>query len=144
MQITWINQGGFVFEQAGQRLAVDPYLSNAVEMHYNFKRLQSPYVMIEDLHPDVVFCSHNYIDHLDPVAIPLIAHKYAACRFLGPVSAVSAFISMGIAVKRLIAMEPGHMAEAAGFQLIATAAYHSDPHAVGLIIRPDRGTVSKR
>jgi len=135
MEITWITQGGFIFEHSGYRLVVDPYLSDVAEKTLDLTRLVEPPVDVENLRPDTLFCSHNHIDHLDPVSIPLIAEQYPLCRFLGPRSVTGDLVGMGIDPTRITTLEAGAGLETEGFQLIATPAHHSDQYAIGLIIQ---------
>ena len=141
MEITWITQGGFIFEHSGRRLVVDPYLSDVVEKTLNFTRLVPAPVSVESLRPDTVLCSHNHIDHLDPVTIPLLAEHYPLCRFMGPRSVTDDLAGMGIDPKRLTTLEAGMQAETEGFRMIATPAHHSDPDAVGLVIKANQKTI---
>ena len=133
-KITWITQSGFIFEHHGQRLVVDPYISNAVEERLHWIRLKKPPIPINKLHPDTIFCSHNHIDHLDPISIPLIADYYPSCHFIGPSSVTNDFHRMGIDPKKITTLKVGSKIENNKFHLTATHAYHSDPHSVGLII----------
>jgi len=66
MKITWLTQGGFLFESGGYRLAVDPYISNFVEKRHKMKRISRAPFQAKDLNPDHVYCTHDHIDHLDP------------------------------------------------------------------------------
>ncbi len=141
MEITWITQGGFIVEHSGHRLAVDPYLSDVVEKTMNLTRLAPVPVRVEDLRPDTLFCSHNHIDHLDPIAVPQIAEQYPLCRFIGPQSVTEELAGMGIDAKRFTTLAPGMKADMEGFRLIATPAHHSDPYSIGLVIQANQKTI---
>jgi L-ascorbate metabolism protein UlaG (beta-lactamase superfamily) len=135
MEITWITQGGFIFDNSGHRLVVDPYISDVAEKTLGLTRMMEPPISIEKLMPDVVFCSHNHIDHLDPISIPLIAKQYPLCRFIGPKSVTDDLLAMGIGAGRIITLSIGEKVEVEGFVLIGTPAYHSDTDAIGLVIQ---------
>ncbi len=135
MEITWITQGGFIFEHSGHRLVIDPYLSDVAERTLNLTRLTETPVPMEDLRPDTVFCSHNHIDHLDPEAIPQIAEYYPSCRFMGPQSVTDDILGMDVDPKRLTTLQVGMKVGMEKFQLIAVPARHSDPYAIGLVIQ---------
>jgi len=137
MEITWITGGGFIIEQAGHRLVVDPYLSDVVEKAMKWTRLASAPVELEDLRPDIVFSSHNHPNHLDPEAIPKIAKYYPSCHFVGPKSVTEEITGIGINSNRLTTLKVGTSINIDGFQLTATPADHSDPDAVGIIIESD-------
>ncbi|MFN3377845.1 MAG: MBL fold metallo-hydrolase, partial [Runella zeae] len=72
MKITWLGQSGFVFENEGQRLLIDPFYSDIVEQKQGLKRLMSPPISIEELRPDIIFITHNHMDHFDPIELPEI------------------------------------------------------------------------
>ena len=138
MEITWIGGGGFIFEDLGHRLVVDPYLSDVVERTLKWTRLEEPPISTEDLRPDIVFCSHNHIDHLDTVAAPEIAEYYPACRFIGPKSVTDDLVGMDIDTKRLTTLKPGKKIQMECFELIAIPAYHSDKYSIGLIVEANQ------
>ncbi len=137
MEITWITQGGFIIENTGYRLVVDPYLSDIVEKTVNLTRLVQVPVELEQLKPDTVFCTHNHIDHLDPVAIPQIAAFYPECRFIGPESVTDDLTEMSVDSTRITTLKTGSKIEIEGFELTAVPANHSDPYSVGLVIKAD-------
>ncbi len=141
MEITWITQGGFIFEHSGHRLVVDPYLSDVAENTLGLTRLAPAPVSIENLRPDTLFCSHNHIDHLDPVSIPLIAKQYPLCHFIGPRSVTDDLVGMGIDPERITALKAGVEVKIGKFRLIATPAYHSDQYAIGLVIHTRQKTI---
>ncbi len=138
MEITWITQGGFIVDHSGNRLVIDPYLSDTAEKTLNLTRLVPVPVSLEDLRPDIVFCTHNHIDHLDPVTIPQIAEHFPLCRFIGPQSVTDNLEGMGINSNRIMMIEAGKKIEMKGFELIAAPADHSDPYSVGLIVKADQ------
>lgn len=82
--IWWLGQAGFVFKSdRGKVIYIDPYLSDAVERICGFKRLSFSPIKAEEVETDIVICSHEHPDHLDPDAIPLIA-KNCSAKFIGP------------------------------------------------------------
>ena len=86
LSITWLGQGGFLIEAESQRLVIDPYFSNVVEEREGLKRLVAPPCTIEELRPDLIFITHNHIDHFDPIALPEIHHQYPNVKIAGPAS----------------------------------------------------------
>lgn len=141
MEITWITQGGLIFENSGHRLLIDPYLSDIVEKTLNWTRLAPAPIGVENLRPDTVFCSHNHLDHLDPVTIPQIAELYPSCHFLGPQSVSEGLSRMGVDPKRITVLESGIKVQREGLLLTAAPADHSDPYALGLVIQAHQKTV---
>jgi len=53
MKITWITGGGFIIESSGNRLIIDPYLSDVVEKTLGWTRLVPVPVKLEDLKPEI-------------------------------------------------------------------------------------------
>ncbi|MDD2708846.1 MAG: MBL fold metallo-hydrolase [Verrucomicrobiae bacterium] len=133
MKITWLGQGGCLFESGGARLVVDPYLSDIVEEKEGLRRLTRPPLGVEELNPSAVICTHDHLDHLDPVAAPQIASRWPGCRFAGPSSVRQHLIELGIDGARVTELAQHGMHHEPPFQVKAVAAFHSDPHAIGLI-----------
>ncbi|NLX04203.1 MAG: MBL fold metallo-hydrolase [Phycisphaerae bacterium] len=141
MEITWLTQGGFVFEQDGERLAVDPYLSDFVEQTDGLKRLCPAPVPVNKLSPAAVFCTHHHPDHLDPVAIPQIAQRWPACLFAGPFAAMQRCRQLGVDPQRLRTVGCGESLTVGPFALKAVIAHHGQTEAVGLLVEAEGGLV---
>ena len=135
MDITWLTQGGFMFSDDGWRLVVDPYLSNVAEKSHGMTRIAQFPISLEDLKPDCVFCTHDHVDHLDPIGISQMAREYPDCDFLGPVSVAEHYKRLGIESNRIHELAAGMSMQAGSMQITATQAYHSDYYATGLIVR---------
>ena len=64
--IFWLGQAGFLLKNSkGEILAIDPYLSDAVERICGLKRMMMAVMEPEELNPDYVLISHHDEDHLD-------------------------------------------------------------------------------
>ncbi len=133
MKITWIGQGGYLVEHAGRRLVIDPYLSDSVTNKFGLHRISPPTMAIADLKPDVIFITHDHLDHFDPDTLqPLMFQSKAV--LLGPQSVMNHGQQMGFDEKRMVLVEIGKQESSAGFVLTPTPAMHSDAHSVGLIV----------
>ena len=141
MSVTWLGQGGFLFEAEGQRLVVDPYFSNVVEEREGLKRLVAPPCTIEDLRPDVLFITHNHIDHFDPIALPEIHHQYPHVKIAGPDSVMRKAQEFNFNSSVLVPVNNGESIDLGTFRITATPAYHSDPFTVGILIEAGGKTV---
>ena len=79
LKIWWIGQEGFVFKSGGQIIYIDPYLSSYAETITRGKanehvRIKPAPMKPEDVnHTDIVLCTHDHADHIDPESIPIIA-----------------------------------------------------------------------
>lgn len=132
-RITWLTQGGFVFEANGFRLVVDPYMSDSLAGKVT--RLVGFPLALEDLRPDVVICTHDHLDHLDPETITMIARRYPRCAFGGSERAHRHLAELGIDSPLLL--EIGHPVTLGPFGITPVFALHSDPSATGLVIEAD-------
>ncbi len=137
MTITWLGQSGYLLEGAGVRIAIDPYLSDAVERAQGLKRLVAPPLTVAQLAPDVLLITHDHLDHFDPDTVPAVMRSFPACRLAGPASVRAHGARIGLADARLVALDAGGSACLGGVEVTATPARHSDPAAVGLLVRAD-------
>ena len=81
----WLGQAGFVFKNpGGKTVYIDPYLSDAVERLFGFKRLSAPPIAADEVRADLVALTHEHADHLDPDSVPIIAKNNPKCRFAAP------------------------------------------------------------
>ena len=134
LNITWLTQGGFLFEQDSYRLVIDPYLSDAAEQRLGWTRLVQPPLGVDELNPSAVLCTHDHMDHLDPIAVPLVMEQYPDCTLLGPASVVKLARELGVEASRTARLDCGQTKELGPFKATATPASHSDPDAVGFLI----------
>ncbi|MEN6407049.1 MAG: MBL fold metallo-hydrolase [Thermoguttaceae bacterium] len=137
MKITWLGQGGYLIEQAGKRLAIDPYLSDALAVKQGLRRLVPPPISVVDLSPDAVFITHDHLDHFDPETLEPLLRQSPKCPLAGPQSVVEHGRKMGIAEQRLISARLGESMQLQGFMLKPTPAKHSDPAAIGLLVETE-------
>jgi len=132
MKATWLLQGSFLFESEGFRLLVDPYISDFVEKKQGLRRLAPPPLKAEELKPGFIYCTHNHIDHLDPVGLPEILALNKGCRLSGPSSVAAKCATLGIEGAEIVRI--GESFNAGPFALTPVKAFHSDPESTGLLI----------
>jgi len=98
----WLGQNSFVLKTPQNRIvAVDMYLSRDKSLHYLHTE---PPMRPEDCQFDYVFCTHDHLDHTDPVSLPIIAKSFPAATFFGPSESCEHMVNLGIdrnRVKRL-------------------------------------------
>lgn len=133
--ITWLGQGGFLFETDGTRLLVDPFLSNIVEIRQGLKRLREAPLTIDELKPNCIFITHDHLDHLDPIALPQIHKSYPDVIIGGPQSVITKCKELGIDSSVLLEVSKNKTYQFINYKITITPAYHSDPFSVGCIIR---------
>lgn len=141
MNLIWLGQSGFLFDSAGKRLLIDPFYSDIVEQKQGLKRLSYPPIPIEDLHPDVIFITHDHLDHFDPIALPEIHQQYPNVLIAGPASVMQKAQLLHFNPQVLISMPKGKQQHLHTFNITSTAAYHSDPDAVGCILKTEGRTI---
>jgi len=134
MKITWLTQGGFLFEHCGKRLLVDPYMSDIVERKEGLTRLVKFPLTLAELKPNALLCTHNHMDHFDYEAVPQIAAAYPACVLAGSLNAYRHFLELGNAETRCQLLKIGEQNTLAGFTVLPVFAKHSDKEAVGVVI----------
>lgn len=134
MNVTWLGQSGFLFETQSHRLLIDPFYSDIVEQKQGIKRLMLPPIPISDLHPDSIFITHDHLDHFDPIALPEIHRQYPQAKIMGPESVMRKAHELDFDPNALILLPKGASNTVGGFKITSTAAYHSDPFAVGMSI----------
>ena len=137
VRMYWLGQAGFAFRTpTGRRILLDPYLSDACERLFGFKRLSLPALRAEDVVADWVILTHEHADHLDPDAIPVIARRNPNCRFAGPAGCMAGLDEAGVASERRILLEPNRRHDLGDLVVHTVPADHGDisPSALALIL----------
>ncbi|NQT93838.1 MAG: MBL fold metallo-hydrolase [Lentisphaerae bacterium] len=137
IRLTWLGQAGFCFTtDDGKQVYLDPYLSNACERLFGFKRLSLPAVCAENVEADWVIFTHEHADHLDPDAIPLIARNNPGCRFAGPAGCTEGLEAAGVPAARRVLLEPNARHDLGDLIVHTAPADHGDisPTALALVL----------
>ena len=85
----WLGQNGYIFKTPeGTLLATDMYLTNNVALAYHdagidLNRRVPVLIPPEELDVDIYACTHNHLDHTDPVTIGGLRNKDTV-QFIGP------------------------------------------------------------
>lgn len=134
MKVTWLGQAGLLFENGDLKIIVDPYLSDSCEkLNPKSKRRMPVCEKVFDIKPDIIICTHNHLDHLDPETLG---------HFLGEDTNVTVLCSEnGFAEVRkfggdnnYVMMHPGVQWTQNGVVFTAVGADHSELSAIGIII----------
>lgn len=100
LALWWLGQASFVVKGGGRTVALDPFLSNYPG---DFPRSFPPPVQPGDLTGiDLVCCSHEHWDHVDPWTLGPIARSSPQARFVVPAGCVATLVGeAGIAPDRV-------------------------------------------
>lgn len=122
----WLGGSGFIFKTAtGRQVWIDPYLSDAVRALFGIARAFPPPLTVAEAEPDIVISTHWHEDHLDPEAIPAIARRRPATKFIMSPAAISHAAPLGVPVTQLTPLTVGQTLDLGdGIKLTGIAARH--------------------
>ena len=136
MKVTWLGQGGFLFETDKLKIIVDPYLSDSVKkiQPHNFRRVPVEESFLK-IKPNVIVLTHNHIDHTDPETL---------CHYLSKDTSVTVLAShnawqivrneFGGIENNYVSFNVGTTWTEGDVIFKAVYAEHSDEKAIGVII----------
>ena len=107
LRIWWIGQEGFVIKSSRLILYIDPYLSDYCEritrgQPNEHVLITRPPLKPEDVdHADLVLCTHDHADHIDPDGSPVIAKCSPGARFVVPRCALETMLRLGVPRERI-------------------------------------------
>jgi L-ascorbate 6-phosphate lactonase len=105
LAIFWLGQNSFVIKTFGGTIfAVDPYLSRDERYCYVYPE---PPIRPEDFKVHYIFCTHDHLDHTDPIALPIIAEYSPETTFFGPRESREHLIELGVGRDRVKALDVG-------------------------------------
>jgi L-ascorbate 6-phosphate lactonase len=136
-------QAGFCFKNAeGTVVAVDPYLSDACNRLFGFRRMIPPVISPDELDADVIASTHAHADHLDPDALPIFARK-PRTHFVGAPDCEAAYREAGLPANRCSILRAGDEVTLNGIRFTGLIADHGDlaPDAIGLLMDFDGITI---
>jgi L-ascorbate 6-phosphate lactonase len=123
----WLGQAGFAFKTPGGRIVyLDPYLSDAAERLFGFKRLSSPPLAAEDVRADLLVLTHEHVDHLDPDTVTIIVQNNPGCRFAAPAGCAKGLAAAGVRDEAFVVLEPGRQCEFPDVTIHPAKADHGD------------------
>lgn len=140
MKVTWITQGGLLFDSGKIKILVDPYLSDSLGKEDSKKSRKVPIdESFFEIKPDVILITHDHPDHLDAETLG---------KYLG-VDGCITVLSGEASYKKLIAFGGGHnyvllaphsVWSEGGVTFYSVHAEHSERTAVGFIIDDGKDT----
>ena len=136
MNVTWITQGGLLFETERVSVMVDPYLSNSVAEKLDPKKERRIPVdeSLFDVCPDVIIITHDHLDHLDPdTLVRFLSRTDKVITVLAPLNAYKKLLEFGCG-HNYVLLSPHSVWSEGGLTFYAVSAAHSDVTAAGYII----------
>jgi L-ascorbate 6-phosphate lactonase len=130
LRIWWIGQEGFVFKSPGRILYIDPYLSSYAEdltrgkVNEHVRIKPAPMKPQDVTHADIVLCTHDHADHIDPGGIPVIAVRSPRARFIVPECARETMRGFGISEERIHTLKGDDELSLNGIHVYAVPARH--------------------
>jgi L-ascorbate 6-phosphate lactonase len=117
--LTWLGQSGFALRFSSARVLIDPFLSP-----HRDRLVSPPFPPSAAEGFDIIACTHEHLDHLDPEALPAIAEASAEARVIVPEPCVEMVVAAGIAPARIVGMQPDAPIELSGITISALPASH--------------------
>ena len=117
--LSWFGQASFAARGGGTTILLDPFLSP-----YDGRLHDPPLAPDECVGIDVVFCSHEHVDHLDVPSIDAIATASPGAVFVVPSPIVDMVTEAGAPSDRVVGMQPGGSMEIGGLTVRAVPACH--------------------
>jgi L-ascorbate 6-phosphate lactonase len=138
----WLGQAGFAFKTPGGEVVyLDPYLSNAAERLFGFKRLAVTPIEAEDVRADFLVLTHEHADHLDPDAVPVIAKNNPACRIAAPSGCDDGLTASGVGPERRVVMDANQSYDLGPVAVHTVPSDHGDISATALTLLLDFGGI---
>ncbi len=129
LKIRWIGQGGYLLSDGESEICIDSYLSDVVNRVAGRPRMVEPPFSPSELKSDGVICTHDHLDHVDIVAIPMMDKTIP---FYAPTHAEKTLRDCGVTEYR--PFDEGTKYTVGAFEIEAVYACHSVP-AIGVLVR---------
>lgn len=132
--VYWLGGAGFALKfRDGEKICIDPYLSDAAERLFGFRRLSLAPIEAGDLPCDLLLFTHDHVDHLDVDSLDALVNAHGGLRVLAPGSCADVLGSKGVPYEMV---SPGTRSQRGNVHLRTVAADHGDlcPDAVGFVL----------
>lgn len=135
MKVTFLGQAGLLFDFDGLRVMVDPYFSNSVgKLRPEKNRRQKAEMSFLEKKPDVLILTHDHLDHADPETLEILLKKRSGICVLAGRNAWETALQFG-GDHNYVCFTPGCIWTEGSVSFEAVLAAHSDPEAIGVLIR---------
>jgi L-ascorbate metabolism protein UlaG (beta-lactamase superfamily) len=135
MKIRFLGQSGYIIKTENTEIMIDPYLSDSVNRIAGRPRMLPIPINPENISCDVVICTHNHLDHLDPDTIKYINNEqFFLTTNEGKIELKKLGKTNVIALNRDVSITVGD------FEITAVFADHA-VEAFGLIVKAENKTL---
>ncbi len=115
----WLGQAGFVLRSSSSIVYLDPFLSE------HPARLIPPlFAAVVGPPADLVLCTHEHWDHLDPQALRGLAQASLQAHFVVPLPIVDQVTALDISPERVMGVQPGEELDLDEVTLFPVPALH--------------------
>ncbi|WP_431075541.1 MBL fold metallo-hydrolase [Microbacterium phyllosphaerae] len=126
-----LGQSGVVLRFAGSTVLIDPYLSNhceaVLDAPFDHRRLtRSPLDPVEIDMIDLIVCSHDHLDHLDPPTIRTLARQNPRARIAAPGPSAATLRGLGWESNRILLFDDGFDIRVGHLRVESFAVPHDD------------------
>jgi L-ascorbate 6-phosphate lactonase len=117
----WLGQSSFIVRGAGRTVYIDPYLNPSP------RRIVPPPLRPDQVtSADLILCTHDHSDHIDPTALPGIAAASPHATIVAPAVAREKLIGWGIPAPRVVAPRVDEPLTVDGLSVTAIPAAHEE------------------
>jgi L-ascorbate metabolism protein UlaG (beta-lactamase superfamily) len=119
--IWWLGQSSLVLKASGETVYIDPYLALSAA------RLVPPAFAPETVnHADLILCTHDHGDHIDPAALPALAAASPQARIVAPRPALARVQGFVDDPARVIAADADQPLVLGPIEVLPIAAKHEE------------------
>lgn len=125
--IWFLGQESLVVKGGNIIIYIDPFLTDYIDSQgMSKRRFPPPFKPCEVNHADLIFCTHNHIDHLNPETLSAMALNSANAKFIVPAPHVSILESIGISSGRILAAKADEGFKIDNISVIPVASAHEE------------------
>ncbi len=114
----WLGQHSFIVHLAGTQILIDPFLTPLPE-----RQVPPLFTPSDAKNVDVVCCTHDHLDHLDPLAVAGLARETAAW-FVASRAHRQRLVDLGVPESRLRLIDDELHVEIGGLRITGIRAAH--------------------
>jgi L-ascorbate 6-phosphate lactonase len=144
--VNWLLQAGFLFDfPTGERIAIDPYLSDMVGRRWGAYRSAPPPISADELRADFIIFTHWHEDHFDEDSLAGFA-THRSTQFVGPISCVKRMLGRGMDPQRVHELSPDMTMPLGNVRAFSTPARHDlagleAPDAIGVLLQSNSASI---